>query len=50
MELTRKPLESSIFYYRHYIESFIADTVHLSVFEKYAYLTLIWEAHRNQEV
>ena len=50
MELTRKLQNQSIFYYPHYIESFIADTVHLSVFEKYAYLTLIWEAHRKRGI
>ena len=48
MNLAKKQINQSIFYYSHYIESFIADTVHLNVFEKYAYLTLIWEAHRKR--
>ena len=48
MNLVEKQNNQSIFYYQHYIESFITDTVHLSVFEKYAYLTLILEAHRKR--
>ena len=41
--ITEKP-----FYYNHVINEFIVDTLHLDVFEKYAYLTLIWEAHRQR--
>ena len=46
----KKKYETSVYYYTHFIESFIADTVHLNVLEKYAYLTLIWEAHRKRGV
>ena len=41
--LTEKP-----FYYNHLINDFIVDTLHLDVQHKYAYLTLIWEAHRQR--
>ena len=43
--LTEKP-----FYYNHLINDFIVDTMHLDVPHKYAYLTLIWEAHRQRGV
>ena len=46
----KKKYESNVFYYTHFIESFIADTYHLSALEKYAYLTMIWEAHRKRGV
>jgi len=39
---------TKIFYYNHFIAPFIADTVHLNVDSKYAYLTLIWESHEKQ--
>jgi len=43
--LTEKP-----FYYNHLINDFIVDTLHLDVQHKYAYLTLIWEAHRQRGI
>jgi uncharacterized protein YdaU (DUF1376 family) len=43
--ITEKP-----FYYNHLINDFIVDTMHLDVNHKYAYLTLIWEAHRQRGV
>ena len=43
--LTEKP-----FYYNHLINDFIVDTMHLDIPHKYAYLTLIWEAHRQRGV
>ena len=46
----KKKYEPTVYYYTHFIESFIADTVHLSALEKYAYLTMIWEAHRKRGV
>jgi len=46
----KKKYETSVYYYTHFIESFIADTVHLSALEKYAFLTMIWEAHRKRGV
>ena len=40
--------ETKIFHYKHYINEFIADThIHTSL-EKYAYLTIIWEAYRQK--
>ena len=40
--------ETKIFHYKHYINEFLADTyIHSSV-EKYAYLTIIWEAYRQK--
>lgn len=38
------------FYYNHIINDFIVDTIHLDVYHKYAYLTLIWEAHRQRGI
>ena len=46
----KKKYEPTVYYYTHFIESFIADTVHLGVLHKYAFLTLIWEAHRKRGV
>jgi len=46
----KKKYEPTVYYYTHFIESFIADTVHLSALEKYAFLTMIWEAHRKRGV
>ena len=45
-----KKYEPTVYYYTHFIESFIADTYHLGALEKYAYLTMIWEAHRKRGV
>jgi len=40
--------ETKIFHYKHYINEFLADTyIHTSL-EKYAYLTIIWEAYRQK--
>ena len=36
------------FYYNHIINDFLVDTMHLDVNHKYAYLTLIWEAHKQR--
>ena len=46
----KKKYEPTVYYYTHFIESFIADTYHLTALEKYAYLTMIWEAHRKRGV
>jgi len=43
--ITEKP-----FYYNHLINDFIVDTMHLDIPHKYAYLTLIWEAHRQRGI
>ena len=40
--------ETKIFHYKHYINEFIADTHIHSTLEKYAYLTIIWEAYRQK--
>jgi uncharacterized protein YdaU (DUF1376 family) len=40
--------ETKIFHYKHYINEFIADTYIHSSLEKYAYLTIIWEAYRQK--
>ena len=45
-----KNLENSldkVFYYAHYINDFIADTMHLDTEHKYAYLTIIWKMYRT---
>jgi uncharacterized protein YdaU (DUF1376 family) len=40
--------ETKIFFYKHYINEFLADTyIHTSL-EKYAYLTIIWDAYRQK--
>jgi uncharacterized protein YdaU (DUF1376 family) len=44
----KKRINEKPFYYNHVINEFIVDTLHLDVLEKYAYLTLIWEAHRQR--
>ena len=44
----KKRINERPFYYNHVISDFIVDTLHLDVVEKYAYLTLIWEAHRQR--
>ena len=40
--------ETKIFHYKHYINEFLADTYIHSSLEKYAYLTIIWEAYRQK--
>jgi len=45
-----KRLIEKPFYYNHIINDFIVDTIHLDVYHKYAYLTLIWEAHRQRGI
>ena len=40
--------ETKIFHYKHYINEFLADTYIHSSLEKYAYLTIIWEAYRKK--
>ena len=44
----KKRINEKPFYYNHVINEFIVDTLHLDVIERYAYLTLIWEAHRQR--
>ena len=44
----KKRINEKPFYYNHVINDFIVDTLHLDVVDKYAYLTLIWEAHRQR--
>ena len=48
--MTTKRLNEKPFYYNHVINDFIVDTLHLDVEHKYAYLTLIWEAHRSRGI
>jgi len=44
----KKRINEKPFYYNHVINEFIVDTLHLDIIERYAYLTLIWEAHRQR--
>jgi len=46
--MTNKRINQKPFYYNHVIDSFIVDTMHLDIPHKYAYLTLIWEAHKQR--
>lgn len=46
----QKRINEKPFYYNHVINDFIVDTLHLDVEHKYAYLTLIWEAHRSRGI
>ena len=48
--MTTKRLNEKPFYYNHVINDFIVDTLHIDVEHKYAYLTLIWEAHRSRGI
>ena len=48
MEVKMTKEETKIFFYKHYINEFLADTYIHSTLEKYAYLTIIWEAYRQK--
>ena len=48
--MSTKRLNEKPFYYNHVINDFIVDTLHIDVEHKYAYLTLIWEAHRSRGI
>ena len=48
--MNTKRINEKPFYYNHVINDFIVDTLHIDVEHKYAYLTLIWEAHRSRGI